>query len=187
MPHRKPVAELATHEVANQPPRVPEINLYESDWSLRGAVEAGGGAAHHSRLAEFGRRCGAEETREWARQANENVPRLKSFDRNGHRLDEVEFHPAYHHLMELGLDSGISGCAWTSDAAGHALHGAMMILMTQADAGVTCPMSMTYASIAALGVAPEIAETWKPRVAREPMTVASFRQQRKAASPSAWR
>ena len=163
-PYRKPLAELATHDVTNQPPPFADVNLYESDWALRGAVEVGCGGTHHSRLAVFGARCGAGETRQWARQANEHPPRLKSFDRCGHRLDEVEFHPAYHHLMTLGLDSGIAGCAWNDDAAGHVLHGAMMILMTQAEAGVTCPMSMTYASMASLRADPEIAATWGPRL-----------------------
>ena len=167
MPHRKPLSALATHEVGNQPPPLPEFNLYEADAALRGGVQAAGGAIHHSRLAEFGERCGAVQTREWARQANENPPSLKSFDRYGRRLDEVEFHPAYHHLMALGLANGISGCAWSSEPNGHLLHGAMMILMTQADAGVTCPMSMTYASIAALKAAPELANIWLPRVAAQ--------------------
>ena len=167
MPHRKPLSELATHEVGNQPPPLPEFNLYEADAALRGGVQAGGGAIHYSRLAEFGERCGAVQTREWARQANENPPSLKSFDRYGRRLDEVEFHPAYHRLMALGLANGISGCAWSSEPNGHLLHGAMMILMTQADAGVTCPMSMTYASIAALKAAPELASIWLPRVAAQ--------------------
>ena len=167
MPHRKPLSELATHEVGNQPPPLPEFNLYEADAALRGGVQAGGGAIHYSRLAEFGERCGAVQTREWARQANENPPSLKSFDRYGRRLDEVEFHPAYHRLMALGLANGISGCAWSSEPNGHLLHGAMMILMTQADAGVTCPMSMTYASIAALKAAPELASIWVPRVAAQ--------------------
>ena len=167
MVYRKPVAGLATHEVTNQPPPLVDINVYGIDLALRGAVEASGGAVHHYRLSEFGRCCGDAETREWARQANENPPRLKSFDRYGHRLDEVEFHPAYHELMGLGLNSGISGCAWTSGEAGHVLHGAMMILMTQADAGVTCPMSMTYASIAGLRAAPDIAGVWEPRVAAQ--------------------
>lgn len=106
MRHRKPLTELATHDAINQPPPLGDINLYDSDAALRGAVEAGGGVAHHSRLVEFGARCGAAQTREWARQANENPPRLKPFDRYGRRLDEVDFHPAYHRLMELGLASG---------------------------------------------------------------------------------
>lgn len=164
MRHRKPLTELATHDVVNQPPPLAAINLYDADPALRGAVEAAGGERHRFRLAEFGERCGTVQTREWARQANENPPRLKSFDRYGRRLDEVAFHPAYHRLMALGLSSGISGCAWSGEPAGHLLHGAMMVLMTQADAGVTCPMSMTYASIAALRAAPDLSATWEPRV-----------------------
>ena len=117
MVYRKPAAGLATHEVTNQPPPLADINVYEIDLALRGAVEAGGGAPHHARLSEFGRRCGAAQTRQRAREANDNPPRLKSFDRYGHRLDEVEFHSAYHELMELGLNSGISGCAWASGEA----------------------------------------------------------------------
>ena len=167
MRYRKALTALATHDVTNQPPPLAAVNLFESDAALRGAVEAGGGGAHHSRLAEFGERCGALRTREWARQANENPPRLKSFDRYGRRLDEVDFHPAYHRLMALGLSNGISGCAWSGEPAGHLLHGAMMFLMTQADAGVTCPMSMTYASVAALKAAPELADIWAPRVAAQ--------------------
>ena len=167
MRHRKSLSEFETHEVTNQPPPLPDINLCESDATLRGAVEAGGGAAHHSRLAEFGGKCGAIQTRAWAREANENPPRLKAFDRYGRRLDEVDFHPAYHRLMALGLSNGIAGCVWSGEPAGHLLHGAMMILMTQADAGVTCPMSMTYASIAALKAAPDLADIWKPRVAAQ--------------------
>ena len=164
MRHRKPLTELATHDVINQPPPLGDIDLYDSDAALRGAVEAGGGTRHSSRLAEFGGQCGTVQAREWARQANENPPRLKSFDRYGRRLDEVDFHPAYHRLMELGLSGGISGCAWSGEPAGHLLHGAMMVLMTQADAGVTCPMSMTYASIAALRAAPKLSAKWEPRV-----------------------
>ncbi len=116
-----------------------------------------------------------------------NLPKLKSFDRFGHRLDEVEFHPAYHNLMSLGLDSGLSASAWNAGEAGHVLHGAMMILMNQADAGVTCPMSMTYACVPALQSTPEIAEKWV-RACRHPPTIrTSFRQTGKPVSPSAWR
>ena len=167
MRHRKPLTELVTHEVTNQPPPFASVNLYDADSALRGAVQAGGGEVHHSRLADVGERCGAVQTREWARQANDHPPRLKSFDRYGRRLDEVHFHPAYHRLMSVGLKNGISGCAWRGEPAGHVLHGAMMMLMTQADAGVTCPMSMTYASIAALRAAPELAEFWERRVAAQ--------------------
>lgn len=164
MAHRAPLAELETHTVANQPDPLEDVNLYDSDRALKGAVAAFGSDVHAARLSDFGARCGAGETLEWARQAHENPPRLKSFDRYGHRLDEVEFHPAYHALMALGLDHGISGAAWSEGEAGHVLHGAMMIVQSQADAGVSCPMSMTYACVPALRADPELAGSWVPRV-----------------------
>ncbi|MEQ8557514.1 MAG: acyl-CoA dehydrogenase family protein [Henriciella sp.] len=164
MTHHAPLSDLETHTVTNQPPPFEDVNLYETDRAMRDAVTAFGGALHAGKLSAFGETCGRAETQRWARQANENPPKLKSFDRYGHRLDEVEFHPAYHELMALGLDSGISGAAWEASEAGHVLHGAMMMLMMQADAGVTCPMSMTYACVAALKADPDIAATWTPRV-----------------------
>lgn len=164
MPPLHPRSDLATHEVTNQPTPFEDVNLYATDRALKGAVEAFGGGVHGDHLSVFGARCGAAETAEWARQANENPPKLRSFDRYGHRLDEVEFHPAYHALMAQGLDHGISGAAWTADEAGHVLHGAMMILQSQADAGVSCPMSMSYACVPALQADADIAATWTPRI-----------------------
>ena len=164
MQHHSPLTELETHSVSNQPQPFGDIDLFSTDKALKGAVAHAGGGAHAGRLSEFGRRCGAFETQDWSRQAQETLPKLKSFDRFGHRLDEVEFHPAYHNLMSLGLDSGLSAAAWSEGEAGHVLHGAMMILMNQADAGVTCPMSMTYACVPALRTEADVASTWVPRV-----------------------
>ncbi|MEZ5936733.1 MAG: acyl-CoA dehydrogenase family protein [Hyphomonadaceae bacterium] len=164
MSHFRPITELETHTVSNQPEPLEGVNFYATDAALRDSMRAADAETHSARLTEFGRACGSAETLMWARQANENPPKLKSFDRYGQRLDEVEFHPAYHALMALGLNNGVSGSAWTADVAGHALHGAMMILMGQADAGVTCPMSMTYACAASLRADPEIANTWLPLI-----------------------
>lgn len=164
MPHFRPRAELETHDVANQPPPFEDVNLFETDTALCAALEANGGARHADHLSAFGKRCGAEETVEWSRQANGNPPQLKSFDRYGHRLDEVEFHPAYHRLMALGLEAGVSSAAWTEKDAGHVLHAALMYLMGQADGGVCCPMSMTYAAVPALRYEPAAAEEWIARI-----------------------
>ncbi|WDI30660.1 acyl-CoA dehydrogenase family protein [Hyphococcus flavus] len=164
MTHHRPLADLETHDVANQPPPCEDVNLFETDRALKNAVEKNGGAAHSEHLAAFGARCGSAEVFEWARQANKNPPQLKSFDRYGHRLDEVEFHPAYHQLMDLGLSAGVSGAAWTAKEAGHVLHSALLYLMGQADGGVCCPMSMTYAVVPALRHAPDVAMEWAPRV-----------------------
>lgn len=161
----KPHTELATHTVTNQPPPFEDVNLYKGDRALGSALAAAGGEMHGERLSAMGARCGAAETVDWSRRANETVPKLKAFDRYGHRLDEVEFHPAYHELMRLGLDAGLSSCAWTQGEAGHVLHSAMLYLMTQADAGVVCPMSMTYAAVPALRAEPEVAAEWEPRIA----------------------
>ncbi len=160
----RPLAELETHEVTNQPPPLVDFNAYETDRALKDAVWRAGGGAHQDRLATFGERVGRGETLEWGRIANENPPKLRGFDRYGHRLDEVEFHPAYHQLMRLGLEGGVSAAAWTSGEAGHTLHAALLYLMTQADAGTVCPMSMTYAVVPALRAEPAVAAEWEPRV-----------------------
>lgn len=164
MSHRAPLSELETHSVTNQATPFEDVNLFEGDHALKDAVSEFGGDLHAEHLSEFGARCGAAETALWSRQANENPPILKSFDRYGHRLDEVEFHPAYHNLMALGLDAGISGSAWAAEEAGHVLHGAMMILMNEADPGVTCPMSMTYACVPPLMANHEVGAPWVEKV-----------------------
>jgi putative acyl-CoA dehydrogenase len=160
MAHFRPRARLETHDVSNQPPPFENINLYDNDAALIGAVEAAGGEAHQGHLSAFGARCGAAEVLEWAQLANKFTPQLKSFDRYGHRLDEVEFHPAYHSLMALGIEAGAASAAWTVDQAGHVLHAALMFLMGQAEGGVCCPMSMTYAAVPALLHEPAVADQW---------------------------
>lgn len=164
MSDRAPRSDLSTHVVSNQAAPFENVNLFDSDRALVDAVTANGGAAHRAQLSRFGGQCGSAEVQALSRQANRNVPELRTFDRFGHRLDEVEFHPAYHALMKLGLDSGISANAWVKPDAGHVSHGAMMILMGQADPGVTCPMSMTYSSVAALAADRDLADIWVPRV-----------------------
>ncbi|MFQ5562314.1 MAG: acyl-CoA dehydrogenase family protein [Parvularculaceae bacterium] len=164
MTHFRPRAALDTHEVTNQPPPFEDVNLYETDAALKGAVKQSGAGAHEAHLSAFGGRCGSAEAAEWARQANRNSPQLRNFDRYGHRLDEVEFHPAYHQLMDLGLSAGVSAAAWKAKKAGHVLHSALMFLMGQADGGVCCPMSMTYAVVPALRHEPNVAREWESRV-----------------------
>ncbi len=163
MPHYRPRTSLQTHDVANQPPPFENINLFDNDAALIGAVEAAGGETHEERLSHFGEECGSAEVIEWAQLANKNPPLLKSFDRYGQRLDEVEFHPAYHSLMTLGLGAGVSAAAWTVDQAGHTLHSALLFLMGQAEGGVCCPMSMTYAAAPALLHERRVADEWMPR------------------------
>jgi putative acyl-CoA dehydrogenase len=160
----RPRSQLGTHEVTNQPPPFEGINLFETDAALRDSLRYAGGVSHENRLHEFGSRAGSAEVIERAAQANQFVPRLRSFDRFGRRIDEVEFHPAYHALMKLGLEAGVVSAAWSGLRGGHVLHAALEFLMAQAEPGVCCPMTMTYASVAALRHEPEIAAQWLPRI-----------------------
>jgi putative acyl-CoA dehydrogenase len=160
----RPSTRLETHDVTNQPPPFEDVNLFTSDIALQQAVAHAGGGVHRARLAAFGARAGSAEVAEWAMQANRNVPQLKTFDRYGQRIDEVEFHPAYHQLMALGLDNGIAASAWSGLEAGHVLHTAIEFLMGQAEPGVCCPMTMTYATLPALRHQPDVAAIWEPRI-----------------------
>ena len=163
LPYR-PRANLQTHDVANQPPPFADVNLFANDAALIGAVEARGGATHGETLSAFGAQVGSGDVRDLADEANRHPPTLRNFDRYGHRLDEAVFHPAYHMLMDLGLSSGVAGAAWRTAEAGHVLHAGLLFLMTEAEAGVCCPMSMTYAAAPALRHEPTIAEEWLPRI-----------------------
>jgi putative acyl-CoA dehydrogenase len=89
---------------------------------------------------------------------------LRAFDGSGQRIDEVEFHPSWHRLMALGIEAGVSSVAWTATPGGHVAHATLLYLLTQADAGVCCPFSMTYASIPALRRQPDLAVVWEPRI-----------------------
>lgn len=167
MAPRNPRTHLATHDVANQPPPLEDVNLFAADEILRLAVKWAGAAQHDERLTQFGARVGSVEAQAWAVQANRTPPIFQPYDRYGRRIDEVEFHPAYHNLMQIGLEAGVSGAAWNAKSGGHALHAALLFLMGQADYGVCCPMSMTYAVVPALRVEPEVAKRWAPLVTTE--------------------
>ena len=160
----RPHTRLQTHEVTNQPPPLEDINLFETDLALVDAVARTGGAEHRDRLCGFGGRAGSQEATQWARDANRFGPRLEAFDRYGRRLDEVDFHPAYHALMKLGLEAGVASAPWTDEKAGHTLHAALEYLMAQVEPGVCCPMTMTYASVAALRHQPDVCAYWLPRI-----------------------
>ncbi|HEY3778376.1 MAG TPA: acyl-CoA dehydrogenase family protein [Rhizomicrobium sp.] len=160
----RPRTHLETHSVTNQPLQFEDTNLFNTDAALADALAKAGGSLHQARIAAFGAVAGSAETMEWARAANEFPPRLKTFDPLGRRIDEVDYHPAYHALMKLGLEHGVAAAAWNGAAAGHVLHAALEFLMAQAEPGVCCPMTMTYACVAALRHQPDVAAQWLPRI-----------------------
>jgi putative acyl-CoA dehydrogenase len=98
------------------------------------------------------------------RLANRFPPELRLFDRSGRRLDEVDFHPAYHALMRFGIEAGYPSVAWSGGAGGHVAHAAMVYMLSQVEPGVCCPMTMTYAAVPALAAEPALSAAWVPRL-----------------------
>lgn len=166
MSHRRPLTQLPTHAVANQPPAFEGVNLWASDRALRSAVAREGGAAHADALHGFGARAGSAEVTGWGFEANRARPELLTFDRYGQRVDEVRYHPSYHRLMALAIEAGMPSVAWTEagSGSGHVAHAAYEFMMAQAEPGVCCPLSMTYAVVPALRHEPALAEALVPKL-----------------------
>jgi putative acyl-CoA dehydrogenase len=165
MIHRASAAVLATHTVTNQPPDFAPRDLWQTDPALREAVRREGGDWAEDLLAALGAEAGSDHVMELGDLANRNPPTLRAFDRHGHRLDEVEFHPAYHALMDLAFRHRIHSIPWTArQRGGHVVHAAMGYLLTQAEAGVLCPVAMTCAAVPVLRRQPELAAEWLPRI-----------------------
>jgi putative acyl-CoA dehydrogenase len=161
-----PIADtFRTHDVENQPPSLTPYDAYATDVPLREALVREGGDWAEEQIAEYGAIVGGEAMA-LAVAANENRPRLRAFDRYGHRIDEVEFHPAYHRLMELGVKHGVASFAWrhAQREGAHVARAALMYLHNQADQGTSCPLTMTYACVPSLERQPELAREWLPRV-----------------------
>jgi putative acyl-CoA dehydrogenase len=164
MPVHAPRSALRTHDVTNQPPPFEDVNLYTLDRPLQEAVSRSAAGQLVTNFAELGARCGSAEVFEWGFLANQNPPQLKTFDRYGQRIDEVEFHPAYHDLMRLGVEAGFSSIAWTEPAGGHTAHAVVLYLVGQPEQSICCPLTMTYAAVPALRLQPELAAEWEPRI-----------------------
>jgi putative acyl-CoA dehydrogenase len=160
-----PRAALATHEVENQPAEFTNINLYATDLALRQAVRREAGPWLDQRAMALGEAVGSDEVLGWGEDANRNPPELISFDRYGRRVDEARFHPSYHALMALAMRHGIHDVAWERPrAGGHVGHAALLCLFTQAEAGVMCPVNMTYAAVPALRTQPDVTQPWIDRI-----------------------
>jgi putative acyl-CoA dehydrogenase len=168
MSTRDPITRLSTHEVLNQPPLLEDYDLFTSDAALGEALEREGAGWAADACRQVGQLAGSAEVIALGHQANRFPPELRTFDRFGQRIDEVDFHPAYHRLMELAVAHRVPTIAWTEDrAGGHVAHAALSYLFGQAEAGVLCPMAMTYAVVPALRHQSELADTWLPRIFAE--------------------
>jgi putative acyl-CoA dehydrogenase len=160
-----PIRELGTHTVFNQPAALAPIELYAWDAPLREALEREGAGWGAPQLERWSARLGSEESLALAEAANRHSPQLRAFDRGGQRIDEIEYHPAYHALLGRAIEHELHSVAWTSKLrGGHVLHGALTYLQAQIETGVCCPLTMTYAALPVLRVQPELAREWEPRV-----------------------
>lgn len=152
--------------VMNQAPAFSNINLFELDTPLREAVDREGASWAAALLAECGEVAGSEEGQEHARRAERNDPKLRTHDRSGRRIDEVEYDPSWGWLLRGGVERGIHALPWAKDAqsGSHVARGALLYLWTQLNPGVLCPISMTYSAIPALRIDKEISSQWEPRL-----------------------
>jgi putative acyl-CoA dehydrogenase len=158
-------APWQTHTVFNQVPPLENLDVFSSNLPLVEAARREGAGWVTQRAAELGRFVGGEPQQQWGRLANENKPVLRTFDRYGHRIDEVEFHPAWHQLMTMGVQHELHSLPWTSDEPfAHTARAALYMTAMQAEAGFACPITMTFAVVPALRAQPELAAEWEPLV-----------------------
>ncbi|MEX2108406.1 MAG: acyl-CoA dehydrogenase family protein [Solirubrobacterales bacterium] len=153
-----------THEVFNQPSPLEDYNPFDSDQVLVEALRREGAEWAEGRARELGAICGSHQTIRWGFEANEKKPELRTHDRYGHRIDEVEFDSSWHDLMRIGVSHGLHASPWREPGPGaHVARAAMFTLLMQAESGVGCPISMTYSAIPALRKQPELADLWESR------------------------
>ena len=156
---------LNPSEVLNQSVPFEDVDLLAADVPLAEALEREGGGWAVDRVRDCGLVAGSAEAQEHGRRAERNEPRLLTHDRFGHRIDQVELDPSWHWLLRGAVEREIHALPWRDPRPGaHVARAALELLWTQANAGVMCPVSMTYSAVPALRVDPELAAEWEPRL-----------------------
>jgi len=155
---------FVTHDVSNQPPPLADHDLWARNRPLRDALAHLLPGHDARRLAALGAECGSAAMLEHARLANARPPRLRTHDRFGHRVDQVEFHPSYHALMAAALRHGLHGAPWAAAPGAHLERAAGFMLFTECEPSVLCPVSMSYAVTPALRANAALAAAWLPRI-----------------------
>jgi putative acyl-CoA dehydrogenase len=159
------VDQFETHEVFNQSPPLEEYDVFAADRALGEAVDREGGRWARDELGELGALAGSADTQELGRLANEHRPVLRTHDRFGHRIDVVDYHPAYHQLMRTAVGHGLHAQPWADPRPGaHVARAAKVVVWYQAEAGHVCPISMTYSVVPALRHQPDLAAAWEPLI-----------------------
>ncbi len=159
------MVQLDTHDVINQVPPLADYDVFGADRVLGEALEREGASWARAELGTLGTLAGSASAQELGRLANEHGPVLRTHDRSGHRLDVVEYHPAYHDLMATAIGYGLHAGPWADPQPGaHVARAAKVIVWYQVDAGHICPVSMTYAVVPALRHQPDVAAAWEPMI-----------------------
>ncbi|HEX2145453.1 MAG TPA: acyl-CoA dehydrogenase family protein, partial [Glycomyces sp.] len=154
-----------THIVCNQPPPLVGVNLYEADAPLREAAERSGAGWIADRARALGGVLAGADAARWAEEAHRYPPVLRTHDRFGNRIDEVDFHPSWHRFMGLAVEDGAHAMPWAQARPGaHAARAVLLSMLAQVEPGHCCPISMTYAAVPALRQSPELAAEWEPRI-----------------------
>src|SRR3954463_1462904 len=149
----------------NQAPPLVGYNVFEADVPLREALSREGGDWGVERARDLGAVAGTEEAREHSRRCERNEPRLITHDRYGNRVDQVDMDPSWHWLLRVAVEREIPSLPWRDPQPGaHVVRATLMYLWSQVNAGVMCPVSMTYSAVPALRSTPELAEEWEPRL-----------------------
>jgi putative acyl-CoA dehydrogenase len=152
----------STHEVTNQVPPLEGQDISTFPALLEGLHREGAGWAEDE-VRALGAQANAAEAQLWGRLANENPPVLRTHDRYGNRIDEVEYLPEYHELMRVAVEQGLHGAPWHDQTPGsHVARAAKVLAWGVADAGHLCPISMTYAVVPALRTTPTLAGDYEP-------------------------
>ncbi|WP_328883373.1 DNA alkylation response protein [Streptomyces sp. NBC_00299] len=154
--------QYGTHDVTNQPPPLAPYDASEDTALIEGLRREGAAWAEED-IRRLGRRAGSAEAQEWGEQANRHEPELRTHDRYGHRVDEVEFHPSWHHLMRVAVGEGLAAAPWADERPGaHVARTAGGLVWGHTEAGHGCPTSMTYAAVPVLRRQPELAKVYEP-------------------------
>ena len=152
--------------MTNQAPPLVDYDVFTADQALCEAVQRYDGEGAVAGLASLGARAGSAQAQRWGTEANAHPPLLRTHDRYGNRVDEVDFHPAWHELLRVAVGEGLHAAPWAPDAgkAAHLVRAAGFLVWSQVEAGHGCPVSMTYAAVPALRTDPALAAEWEPRL-----------------------
>ncbi|WP_406491943.1 acyl-CoA dehydrogenase family protein [Streptomyces sp. NBC_00846] len=152
-----------THEVTNQAPPRKDLDEYGTNLPLTEAVRAFGAAWHEKELHEIGTLVGSERFQIDVELAHTSPPVLRTHDRYGNRVDEIDFHPAYHEVIGAAVNRGTHTAGWADPKPGAAVaRAASFMLFAQIEPGHACPMSMSHAVVPVLQRDPDVGRDWLP-------------------------